>query len=126
VAVVVADKIAERCKQATQKPQQRIGLGDAPAIEAWRATLPEGRRKRLIHPLSNVRAWRAATEGLVTKRPESGRKATTTEYPGDLARDALAAWREFRRCLEALEPEQAAAVWRTVQVEIVALRGAKR
>jgi hypothetical protein len=31
------------------------------AIEAWRATLPERQRKRLIHPLSNVRRWRAAT-----------------------------------------------------------------
>ena len=29
---------------------------NAPAIEDWRATLTERRRKRLIHPLSNVRA----------------------------------------------------------------------
>jgi hypothetical protein len=32
-----------------------------PAIEAWRATLPERQRRRLIHPLSNVRRWKAAT-----------------------------------------------------------------
>jgi len=31
------------------------------AITAWRATLPERQRKRLVHPLSNVRRWRAAT-----------------------------------------------------------------
>jgi hypothetical protein len=31
------------------------------AIEAWRATLPERQRRRLIHPLSNVRRWKAAT-----------------------------------------------------------------
>src|SRR5262245_63101081 len=28
------------------------------AIEAWRATLPERQRKRLIHPLSVTRRWR--------------------------------------------------------------------
>jgi hypothetical protein len=33
---------------------------NATAIEAWRATLPEQRRKRLVHPLSNVRRWRAS------------------------------------------------------------------
>jgi hypothetical protein len=31
------------------------------AIEAWRATLSDKKRKRLIHPLSNMRAWRKAT-----------------------------------------------------------------
>jgi hypothetical protein len=34
---------------------------NAKAIEAWRATLPERQRRRLVHPLSNVRRWRAAT-----------------------------------------------------------------
>jgi hypothetical protein len=28
------------------------------AFEAWRATLPERQRRRLVHPLSNVRRWR--------------------------------------------------------------------
>jgi hypothetical protein len=32
----------------------------ATAIEAWRATLPERQRKRLVGPLSNVRRWRAS------------------------------------------------------------------
>jgi hypothetical protein len=31
------------------------------AIEAWRNTLPERQRKRLVHPLSVTRRWRAAT-----------------------------------------------------------------
>jgi len=31
------------------------------AIEQWRDALPERRRRRLIHPLSNMRAWRKAT-----------------------------------------------------------------
>jgi hypothetical protein len=35
---------------------------NAKAIEAWRATLPEQQRRRLVHPLSNVRRWRAATQ----------------------------------------------------------------
>jgi hypothetical protein len=32
------------------------------AIEAWRGTLRERQRRRLIHPLSNVRRWRASTQ----------------------------------------------------------------
>ena len=31
------------------------------AIEAWRSTLDERARRRLVHPLSNVRRWRAST-----------------------------------------------------------------
>jgi hypothetical protein len=31
------------------------------AIEVWRSTLSEKDRRRLVHPLSNVRRWRAAT-----------------------------------------------------------------
>jgi hypothetical protein len=51
---------------------------NATAIETWRATLPERQRKRLVHPLSNVRRWRAATHG-------------NTKCPQDLKRDAMAA-----------------------------------
>jgi len=35
---------------------------NAKAIEVWRATLPERQRRRLVHPLSNVRRWRHSTE----------------------------------------------------------------
>ena len=52
---------------------------NAPAIEAWRATLPEKQRRRLVHPLSNVRRWRAATAHDNGKGPQ------------DLQRDAMAA-----------------------------------
>jgi hypothetical protein len=50
---------------------------NAKAIEAWRATLPERQRRRLVHPLSNVRRWRAAT-------------THNGKCPQDLKRDAVA------------------------------------
>jgi hypothetical protein len=56
---------------------------NAAAIEAWRASLPERQRKRLVHPLSNVRRWRAATAH------------GNGKFPQDLKRDAMAAWRRF-------------------------------
>ena len=31
------------------------------AVEAWRSTLPERQRKRLVHPLSVTRRWKAST-----------------------------------------------------------------
>jgi hypothetical protein len=94
---------------------------NAEAIEAWRSTLPERRRKRLVHPLSNVRAWRRSTapRQRTTLSIENG-AGGPREYIGDLQRDALAHWRSFCACLEALPPEQA------VSVEIVALRRAKQ
>jgi hypothetical protein len=75
------------------------------AIEAWRATLPERQRKRLVHPLSNVRRWRAATAH------DSGK------CPADLKRDAMTAWRRFVSCVKLLPPDQAAPLWRAVQAE---------
>ena len=51
---------------------------NAAAIEVWRATLPEKQRRRLVHPLSNVRRWRAATAHGNGKCPQ------------DLKRDAVA------------------------------------
>jgi hypothetical protein len=59
------------------------------AIEQWRSTLSEKDRRRLVHPLSNVRRWRASTT-------HNGKS------PADLERDAVAAWRRFRSCLQAL------------------------
>jgi hypothetical protein len=47
------------------------------------------------------------------------------EYPGDLQRDALKHWRRFCACLEALPAVRAEHVWRTVSVEIAALRRAR-
>src|SRR5262249_42651051 len=81
---------------------------NANAIEAWRATLPERQRKRLIHPLSNVRRWRRAA----ARPPEP---LSTND---DLPRGALYHWRRFRLCLKALPRDQAADLWRTVSAEI--------
>jgi hypothetical protein len=77
-------------------------------IEAWRASLPERQRKRLVHPLSNVRRWRAATAHGNGKCPQ------------DLKRDAMAAWRRFVLCVRLLPPDQAAALWQAVSAEAAA------
>lgn len=60
------------------------------AVEQWRETLPEKERKRLIHPLSNVRRWR---------------RATSNRASIDAAKSA-AVWRRFVSALAALSPEQ--------------------
>jgi hypothetical protein len=72
------------------------------AIEAWRLTLDEKDRRRLSHPLSNVRRWRAAT----TPRPEA-----------DAVAKAEAAWRNFLRCVSGLSPQQAWPIWREAHAE---------
>jgi hypothetical protein len=84
---------------------------NANAIEVWRATLAERRRKRLIHPLSNARAWRQST---------GNKLPVEKEYSGDLRRDALKHWQRFRDCLEAMPPDEAAVLWSTLSVEITA------
>ncbi len=70
-------------------------------ITAWRQTLPERQRKRLVHPLSNVRRWRASTQC-------DGR------CPQDIKRDAVAAWRKFLSCVQALPQDDALPLWRIV------------
>jgi hypothetical protein len=49
---------------------------NAAAIEQWRSTLSERQRRRLIHPLSNVRRWRASID---FGRP-GRRKAATSQW----------------------------------------------
>jgi hypothetical protein len=78
---------------------------NATAIEEWRATLPERQRRRLVHPLSNVRAWRASTV--------SGNRKSLQE----LKREAMRAWRRFVRCARLLPPDQAAPLWQCVVTE---------
>jgi hypothetical protein len=39
------------------------------AIEAWRDTLPERQRKRLVHPLSVTRRWRASNSARQWQEP---------------------------------------------------------
>jgi len=78
---------------------------NATAIEEWRATLPERQRRRLVHPLSNVRAWRASTVNGNGKCLQ------------DLKREAMRAWRRFVSCARLLPPDQAAPLWQRVVTE---------
>jgi hypothetical protein len=82
---------------------------NAVAIEAWRATLPERQRKRLVHPLSNVRRWRAATQG-------------NGKCPQDLKREAVAAWRRFVACISALPENEAAPLWQAMLAEATKMK----
>jgi hypothetical protein len=78
---------------------------NARAIEAWRATLPERQRRRLAHPLSNIRRWRAATGQYEVQRSR------------DLKWDAQTAWRKFCACLQALPPDQAQPLWQAAHAQ---------
>ncbi len=73
---------------------------NAAAIETWRATLPDKQRQRLVHPLSNVRRWRASTAHGKGRSPQ------------DLKQEAVAAWRRFVSCVQVLPPDQATEFWR--------------
>jgi hypothetical protein len=79
---------------------------NAKAIEAWRATLPARQRRRLVHPLSNVRRWRAAT-------------THNGKCPTDLRRDAVAAWKRFVWCVRSLPPHEAAPFCQTALAEVL-------
>jgi hypothetical protein len=79
------------------------------AVEAWRATLPERQRKRLVHPLSNVRRWRASAAH------SNGRS------PTDLRRDAKAAWARFCASVRALPADEAMPLWQAAQAELASL-----
>jgi hypothetical protein len=75
------------------------------AIEQWRATLTDKQRQRCIHPLSNLRRWRAAQES----------KCAT-----DVSK-AAAAWRRFVACMEALPPDQVAPLWQAAHAQAAAV-----
>jgi len=80
---------------------------NAEAIEAWRATLPDHQRRRLVHPLSNVRRWRASLNH------------GNGKCPADLKRDAVAAWRRFVCCVRSLPGDQAAPLWEIALPEVL-------
>jgi hypothetical protein len=80
------------------------------AIEAWRMSLPERKRKRMQGPWQNVRQWRAATQ-------------SNGKCPQDLKRDAAAAWRRFVSCVKALPADQAAPLWQMGATEAAAMQG---
>jgi hypothetical protein len=83
---------------------------NAKAIEAWRATLPERQRRRLVHPLSNVRRWRAATGQYQAVRSR------------DLKWGAQSAWARFVACAKALPPGLARPLWQATYTEAAAHR----
>jgi hypothetical protein len=59
------------------------------------------------HPLSNVRRWRASLNHGNGKCPQ------------DLKRDAVAAWKRFVGCVEALPADQAATLWEIALPEVL-------
>jgi hypothetical protein len=73
-------------------------------ITVWRDSLPERQRKRLIHPLSVTRRWRAST-------------AHNGKCSQDLQRDAKAAWQRFCACTKALPAAEAQPLWRLIAAE---------
>jgi hypothetical protein len=75
------------------------------AIAAWRDSLPEHKRRRLIGAQANVKRWRATT----------GRNG---RCPQDLRRNAMAAWRRFVSCAGLLPPDEAMPLWRSVSAEV--------
>jgi hypothetical protein len=85
------------------------------AITIWRNALPEKRRRRLVHPLSVTRRWKAETQ------PSDDRKSINIPKQNngsDLARDA---WRRFVSCMGALPPDQAAPLWIEAQARAAEL-----
>jgi hypothetical protein len=77
----------------------------AEQITQWRDGLPERQRKRLIHPLSVTRRWKAATAHCNGKCSQ------------DLRRDAKAAWARFCACARALPADEAQPLWRLIAAE---------
>jgi hypothetical protein len=78
------------------------------AITAWRATLPERERRRLIGAQANVKRWRKET------RHGNGK------CPTDLKREARAAWKRFKGCLQSLPAHEAGPLWEAVASEAAA------
>ena len=81
---------------------------NAEAITAWRDTLPERQRKRLVHPLSVTRRWRAST-------------AHNGKCPQDWKREAVASWRKFCACVTALPANEAQPLLRQASNTLEAL-----
>ena len=72
------------------------------AIEAWRATLTDKQRRRCVHPLSNVRAWRKAVA------------PARADCAGDDLQTARALWRRCVALAETLPADQASPFWRDI------------
>ena len=90
------DKIPKSTRSVALELNENIA-----AIEAWRAALTDRGRRRCVHPLSNVRRWRAATRQNKNKGSD------------DVAK-AAAAWHRCVACMEALPADQAQPLWREI------------
>jgi hypothetical protein len=77
-------------------------------ITAWRNSLPARRRKRLVHPLSVTRRWRAAIGQNTSLRSR------------DLKWEAQTAWARLVACARALPPELARPLWEAGAAEAAA------
>jgi hypothetical protein len=75
---------------------------NARAIEQWRQGLSEQRRKRLVNPQSVVKRWQKEMH-------HGGGRCSQ-----DLKRDALAAFKRFCACLDALPAHEAGGLWQMV------------
>jgi hypothetical protein len=75
------------------------------AITAWRITLPERERRRLIGAQANVKRWRKES------RHGNGK------CPTDLKRKAKAAWKRFVWCVRSLPAHEAEPLWQSVLSE---------
>jgi hypothetical protein len=78
---------------------------NARAITAWRDSLPERQKRRLIHPLSVTRRWKAATGQYQAQRFR------------DAKWEAQAAWRRFVSCVRSLPADQARPLWQAALAE---------
>jgi hypothetical protein len=78
-------------------------------IAAWRDGLPKHQRKRLVHPLSVTRRWRAFTL-------HNGGKS-----PGELKREAKAAWKRFVWCVRSLPVHEAEPLRQMALAEMAAM-----
>ncbi len=59
----------ERMRKSARSDALELAQHEA-SITAWRATLSERNRRRLVHPLSNVRRWRASLAHGFGKTPD--------------------------------------------------------
>jgi hypothetical protein len=83
------------------------------AITAWRITLPERERRRLIGAQANIKRWHRET------RHGNGK------CPQDLKREAKAAWKRFTWCLRLLPASEAAPLWQAALAEVAAMAQAR-
>ena len=102
-----SEKYNERDQMPASTRSVAIELHEhAEAITAWRDGLPERQRRRLISPLAVTRRWKASLA-----HGNGG-------CPQDLKRDAVAAWRRFVSCVEALPAAEAGPLWQSVAAQV--------